>query len=777
MCCTSSQASAAVEEAQVTNLENAVGLLEPQLVYLTTEYVKKDLYGRPSLQRRITDGEILHLLGDHARASIILYDVVTRDDIVGHPLYEDALFYLAESEFQIRNFFGARHYFRQLITLGSSKHSFEAFGRLIEIADLLGDYSGVEEKVSELRAAGAGQLRPDIAYFYGKSLARRGQSKAALLQLGTIPNTHRFYYRARYVMGVERVRLGELEEALPIFAEVRAAVQPLGLGPTEAEQAKMHDLAVLALARVHNELGHLSEALDTYQDVPRNSPYFEDMLYEVGWAYIRSANAASMESERRILLGKAVQALDLVLLDDRSRAILPQSKVLKGNVLLRLNRHDEATQTFAEVSSVYGAAAASLDETLAQHADVTLYFNDLIAKNQGVFSAAAFLPPIAVGFATAERDVERALGISNDLDASRHAIDEARQISESLIAAMTTKRAVEYYPRLQEGELKAIEIESDIIGKLEEASSLLAIVVQPVLSADERVKLQTDTDERHKLFADYRSLPKSGEALKARKQSYDLGFDRTDKRAFVVRYEIEGARAQLVAVQKWVDDMASTKKLKKNDVTLLRQQIENELRVVAELEKEILQLKRDTERSRSELSVSGDPDGREANMRSAYIAAVQREMAVLTEVAQRLAEPQRSHATRLLDVRRTLDGSLSKLTSFRQVVDGVVSRKANEVAEAVRAEQERLVEYERELASFGGDAKDLVGSVAYKTFEVVRSKFHDLVLRADVGDIDVAWRRKEERTEQINAFVKDQKNALNQLDKDFLEVLSDEVAK
>lgn len=768
-----SDAATSIDVAAVTALENDVQLLEPQLTYLTTEYVKRDLYDRPSIERRISDGEILHLLGDHARASIILYDVITREEIKGHPQYEDVLFYLAESEFQVRNYFGARHYFRQLITSGTLAHSFEAFGRLIEIADQLGDYTGVEEKVAELRATGAGKIRPDIAYFYGKSLARRKKSELAIAQLSVIDSAHRFYFRAQYIMAVELVRLGRLSEALPLFLRVKEAAAPMGLGATEKEQNQLHDLATLAVARVQNELQQLSEALDSYQDISRTSPYFEDMLYEVAWAYIRASGLQTVESERRSHLQKAVQALDLILLDEKSRVLLPQSLVLKGNVLLRLERHSEATAAFTQVSSVYGAAATELDDTLAQNEDAIAYFNRLIAKNQGVFSAAAFLPPIAVGFAEAERDVERALGISNDLDSSRVAIDEARQISEGLIAAMTTKRAVEYYPRLQEGELKSIEIESDVIQQLEKITQLVSQALRAELNESEQTKLLELANERRRLFADYRALPKSGVALKARKEQYESGFSQADKKAFTVRYEIEGARAQLVAVSKWVDDMASQKKLKKSDVKLLRQQIDTELRVIEELEREVVQLKRDTERSRSELSVSGDPDGREANLRANYVAAVKREMVELNKLSSRLGPTQQALAQRVLALRDTLDGYLGRLQSFRKIVDDVVTKKANEVAEAVRAEQERLVEYDRELASFGVDAKDLIGNVAYKTFESVRARFHDLVLRADVGDIDVAWRRKEERTEQINRLVKDQKVAQQQLDADFREVLSD----
>ena len=50
-------------------------------------------------------------------------------------------------------------------------------------------------------------------------------------------------------------------------------------------------------------------------------------------------------------------------------------------------------------------------------------------------------------------------------------------------------------------------------------------------------------------------------------------------------------------------------------------------------------------------------------------------------------------------------------------------------------------------------------------------RFYDIVVRADVGIIDVAWALKQQRTDKISQMVREQKRELKLLDDEFREVL------
>jgi hypothetical protein len=63
--------------------------------------------------------------------------------------------------------------------------------------------------------------------------------------------------------------------------------------------------------------------------------------------------------------------------------------------------------------------------------------------------------------------------------------------------------------------------------------------------------------------------------------------------------------------------------------------------------------------------------------------------------------------------------------------------------------------------------------VASRTLESVSQQFRDLVLRADVGIIDVAWARKQVETEKVNDLIKEQRERTQELEEEFADVLKD----
>ena len=100
-------------------------------------------------------------------------------------------------------------------------------------------------------------------------------------------------------------------------------------------------------------------------------------------------------------------------------------------------------------------------------------------------------------------------------------------------------------------------------------------------------------------------------------------------------------------------------------------------------------------------------------------------------------------------------------------------RRAERLREQVLAEQAQLEGYGREVVAISTDARDLVGRIAFDSFKRVRQSFYDLVLKADVGVVDVAFTRKQDKTAQIQKLSAQKDRELRQLDDEFKEVLKD----
>ena len=63
--------------------------------------------------------------------------------------------------------------------------------------------------------------------------------------------------------------------------------------------------------------------------------------------------------------------------------------------------------------------------------------------------------------------------------------------------------------------------------------------------------------------------------------------------------------------------------------------------------------------------------------------------------------------------------------------------------------------------------------IAFDSFKRVRRQFYDLVLKADVGMVDVAWTKKQDDTNKIQDLSKQKDKELKGLDDEFKEVLKD----
>jgi hypothetical protein len=102
-----------------------------------------------------------------------------------------------------------------------------------------------------------------------------------------------------------------------------------------------------------------------------------------------------------------------------------------------------------------------------------------------------------------------------------------------------------------------------------------------------------------------------------------------------------------------------------------------------------------------------------------------------------------------------------------------VARKAQKLREQVLLEQKLIDDYTKEAESVTAETRNLVGRIAFDSFRRVRQSFYDLVLKADVGVVDVAFQRKQDKTSSIQKLAAQKDRELRQLDEEFKDVLKD----
>ncbi|MFH1808427.1 MAG: hypothetical protein ABIJ09_06775 [Pseudomonadota bacterium] len=121
-----------------------------------------------------------------------------------------------------------------------------------------------------------------------------------------------------------------------------------------------------------------------------------------------------------------------------------------------------------------------------------------------------------------------------------------------------------------------------------------------------------------------------------------------------------------------------------------------------------------------------------------------------------------------------LENVIGRLERFRGALDGHVESYVTEMKRAISREERLLDEHERETLRYQNQAGDVAAGAAVQALRGVRNDFHDFVLRADVGLVDMSWQMKKEKSDEISKMVKRQRAELKALDVEFGEVLKDD---
>jgi tetratricopeptide (TPR) repeat protein len=741
-------------DKQLQNADENIGFVETQFTQ------RPEPSDEEARLRRFSDGEIQYLLGDWTAASVLFYDLVSDPRFAKHPRYLDALFYLSDSLLQQQNYIGARLYLRELLSLPPTERYKDALSRYLNVASRLNQFEGIDEYIEQARKLSGGQLPPELAYVYAKWLFKRtdlkSEERIAKAREAFEPllrsNIRVVRLQSAYHLGVLSVQQGDYPDAIKRFRELGA------LPASDPEEVRIHELANLSLGRLLYETGNLDEALDRYQEIPRDSESFVDSLYEIAWTYVKKED-----------FQRAKNAIDILLLVDPESHLAPDALLLQGHLQLKLQQYEGATETYQSVISTYGPVRQQLDELLSRTQDPVAYFDNLLSRTERTLDLSSILPPVALRYAKTQEEVSGAVALITDLDSGRKGVTEARGLATRILQALD-ERGLETFPELQEGYTRADAVESGLTRVEQVLVGLESSAVLEHLNPEERKKLEAVRKEREKLAQRFALLPTTQRELEERRARMQASVDELDREAFRLGYELQSLRAIATAVRKWVEDTRAERKTPPEEEVQFLAQLQNEQDALEALQIELerTRAKLADERNNVATSVAG-----EELIRQQFYEVLQKEHSLVASFAGRLPEDVGALMTRVQEVRERTDGLRNRVTTAKSVLRGQLERRGRVIRDKVHAEQRLLTQYDTEVANVSGSARNLVGRIAYDSFRRVRQQFYGLVLKGDVGVVDVAFTRKQDKTVEIQKLSAQKDQELRNLEKDFREVLKD----
>jgi tetratricopeptide (TPR) repeat protein len=716
-----------------------------------------DLKSETFVEERLTDGELYLRLEDYLRAAILLMDIV--EHYPTHRAYPEALFLLGESLFLAGDYLGARKRYAEVIDR-SADPTFSPFlqrslSRLIEIAIHTRDFREVDGYFARLEALPSATLSITTAYFRAKYLynravpvddvlnapanaALRGVDQGRLEQARkgfiAIPGGTEFSLRSKYFVGTIHTLRGEYLDAIAAFHGV------LGHEATNDEERQVIELTYLALGRLYYETEQLEQAIEAYRAIEQTSSHFAEALYELAWTYIRLGDAIQAE--------RALEVLSVAAPDSPLNA---DGKVLRGDLLARGGRYDEAEVVFEEVRATFGPIRDDLDRTRRDHPDLHAYFRRVVRKNLDHFDIDDFLPESARRWIVLEGDYQRALEVLADLSEAKQLVIETDELARRITAALSAPNRVSVFSDLR----RQRERTTGLRNRAARARGTL-ITGEAQVRGNRAGEVTRVRSRRQELQAEVLKMPIDTEDFIDRDLEKLEEYRAAERSLQGLRVEILGLEARIVASRTGLGAVDPAKV----DPEALREQLEQHEAEIKKHEEQLTWIRRRLEVGRLHVGVGDKRYQADDAERAKFINLVDRER----ELAGSGGPAYDAAFVRVASVERRLDQRDAEVAAM-------VRRRVAEMLVVVDEETANLARYRVALRSFEGETEDVVGAITYLNFDRVHNRFYELVLRADLGTIDIAWARREDHRLRIDSLTRERARELQALDDEFRDVM------
>jgi hypothetical protein len=266
--------------------------------------------------------------------------------------------------------------------------------------------------------------------------------------------------------------------------------------------------------------------------------------------------------------------------------------------------------------------------------------------------------------------------------------------------------------------------------------------------------------------AAFAAMPDPERTAEAHRLENQAGFDALDQSAQDADGAIGQAEAMAVAMRKYAVDQPD---LPAEQTKHALSELDDAGREAEAIEGELAGLHREIQIGR-DLAGIGDPSmAAAASVRAQVRFAEDAEHKLLASLADRSSD--RGESRRLSRLAERAAGLAAQLSATERVIDGVVDQGLQEVRGLLAEAKAQLAAYRAELAGHEAESRSIGGAALAASFQAVKAKFYDIVIRSDVGNVDVAWSQKEDIDDDLKRLNLSRQRELKQLKDEFKDIL------
>jgi tetratricopeptide (TPR) repeat protein len=754
------------------DIDGRVAAYETEARQLATDLPRPNQISGAAGQRRLLDAQVAYALGDYDRAALMLFELAAKPG----PEHETANFYLGEALFHKGDRGAAHRYYDVVVANGtvSSKYYQPALERLIEIAIAQNDHQKsnpeLVQRIDALDRISPALRRPSLPYVRGKLSYAQGNFEEAIAFFQDVPKGSESEMPAAYYLATTYVATKDIQRASDIFTDL------IGKKPRSANDRRIIELSQLALGRLYYERDQASKAIESYLLVDRRSDLFPDALYEVSWVYVKSKQ-----------YDKALRTLELLSASDPLSTKTPTVRLLEGNLRIRkaqlirgaqiqgtldpksgddpATEYDRAAQMFKDTHDTYAPSYASLAQ-LAESSDPGQYLAQIAGREPHVFQTAAPIPEAAVQYLRDEPEVQRVVAVEADLGTIHADLAQTEATIARLegVAAASDRAAA--YPALA-GRRARVEAIADEVIKIR--SALAEQQLRLVGGA-----LPPASTTRRQRVATYAAMPNAAKLTSDRLTEAARRYDAIERAARDVDGTIGATHAIAVALRKHGRD-ADERDVPAAQTNAMTSALDDAAREAQAIEDALAAVNRQIQIGR-DLAAIGDevaPAARAA--RAAVKEAEDAEHKVIAGLASTSRD--RSASQRLVALGDRTARLAEQLAVTGRQIDATVDAGLQDIRGLLGQARAELAELTRELREREAESRQLGGATLGATFAAIKAKLYDIVVRADVGNVDVGWSQKEDADDDLKRLNLSRQRELKQLRDEFRDILDGGTSK
>lgn len=297
---------------------------------------------------------------------------------------------------------------------GNNKYIKQSLERLSLAADALGDDTLLNYAISRVNVDEFPRAHRDMLHYrIGEYQMRNKQFEEASRSFDRVAKGHTLYSTGRYQQGLALAESNQTDRALAVFEEL---VQSRS-GANVTDKARV--AAMMGKARVLYQRQAWDNAIETYREIPRDSEFWHDTIFESSWAMLRSGRFRSALSN--------FHSLHSAFYED---FYLPESLLLRSIVYLYICKYDEMDKVLNLFNRIYKPVYDQIDRVLDNVNKSDRYFtmiNDMMRINKSGKSSDKMSMPLP--YLVAQK-ITREADFQNTFQYIRKLIEEKKRIEK-----------------------------------------------------------------------------------------------------------------------------------------------------------------------------------------------------------------------------------------------------------------------------------------------------------------------------------------------------------